>query len=209
MHEREEARAEGVGERDQGAVPQRQRPRQAGEHLRHGARQARAAQSQCPEADGIPGLRQGTENLYHGQQRIPRKPQGPGLRDRPELGRAPRPIRCRSRTSQSIASGHRRWSTKRNSTPDPAPKKKPASIHRTGRRSASSVGAGNQVAGVTASDAPPFAAPLTAVAGDGAGISSLAATASLCTAGGSAGWSATCSAAGAGPAAAAGGASAA
>ena len=45
--EREEPRAEGVGRRDQAAVPQRRRPRQPRQHLGHGHGQARAEQGQC------------------------------------------------------------------------------------------------------------------------------------------------------------------
>ena len=33
-------------------------------------------QGQRPQADGIPGLRRGAEDLRHGQQRVPRQPQG-------------------------------------------------------------------------------------------------------------------------------------
>ena len=54
----------------QAAVPERQRPRHARQHLGHGARQACAEQGQCHQADGIPGLRRGAEDLRAAEQRV-------------------------------------------------------------------------------------------------------------------------------------------
>ena len=56
------------------AVPQRRRPRQPCQHLRHGDGQARAQQGQCAQADGVPGLRGGAEDLRHRQQRVSGEP---------------------------------------------------------------------------------------------------------------------------------------
>ena len=109
-----------MGRRHQAAVPQRRRPRQPRQHLRHGARQELPSKA-VPEADGVPGVRGGAEDLRLRQQR---KYQSTPRSSRPRSSRAgarSSPTRCRSNIAKYRKRASEDSSTRSTSTRAPAP----------------------------------------------------------------------------------------